>query len=91
MKRIFAILLVLALTAFLLSACKKDEDREEPVDPPVSENGGESEGEEESEGESESGEIEYATKNVIPVSPEKGSADLPEVPLLPNGELPGAE
>ena len=88
MKRVIAILLVLLLTAFAFSACGRD-DPDENGDagsqtPPVTD----SQSGEDAETEAE---INYASKNVRPSSTGIASADLPEVPLLPDGDLPSAE
>ncbi len=85
MKRFLAIILILAVTLFVFAACKKDQEDDNTGDP------SQSESESESGSEGESTKVEYFSTDVKPASPGKGSADLPEVPLLPDGQLPFAE
>ncbi len=86
MKRFFAIALVFALIVVVFAACGKDEKKDDggqSSEPPESNS--------DSGSESESYEAEYYATDVNPVSPDGEGVDLPEVPLLPNGQIPAGE
>ena len=90
MKRLFAILLTLALLVLVLAACKIEENQ----------GGGESESQSESQSESASESVsdsesakpvDYATKNPTITEADGTPVELPRVPFLADGSLPSAE
>ena len=91
MKRLLAILLVLLVVVMTFAACSVDNMTSGDTDNTNGNSSSESLSESESETELDTRVVEYVSKNVTIVDGQETPVELPQVPLLPNGELPSAE